>query len=162
MRIALIAAATLLAFGTAHAAGTPAQIERIGLQLFYLNSGTLSEDISPPSEFIAWNTIIGEGSAKEPADDALVTVHLRSTPGIGKFGTVKIVAKDGRGKIVGQRVAEPALTDENGRAAVALWLHDVGCAGKLTITATSNLAPDKGKNIRKISKSTVVYLHCGE
>ncbi|HEX9963625.1 MAG TPA: hypothetical protein VGB04_01425 [Allosphingosinicella sp.] len=45
--------------------------------LFYENTGRLSKDISPPVEFTGWNTVIGEGSAEDAADDLLVTVEVR-------------------------------------------------------------------------------------
>ncbi len=127
-------------------------IDRITAQLYYNYSGTLSENVAPPSKAILWNSIIAEGDAIEPADDMLVTVFLNSKAGLGNFSPLKIVAKNAKGKILGQRIAEPTLTNKDGNAAAGLMLYDVGCAGKMTITATMG----------KLSKSTVLNLDCGE
>lgn len=122
------------------------------MRLFYLYSGTLSGDIAPPAKFDGWNTVIGEGDAQDAAEDMLVTVRLKGTAEADHFPPVFIEAKDGHGKIVGSRKAEPYLTDVNGRTHVALWLHSVGCAGKLIVTVRM------GKAVRRSS----VNLDCGE
>jgi hypothetical protein len=127
-------------------------IGHIGMKLFYGYSGTLSQDISPPAEFVGWNSIIGEGDAGEAVDDLLVTVHLRGKSETNIFAPVSIVATDGKRKVVGRRIAEPVLANEKGEAAVALFLHDVGCAGALTVTAKM------GASV----KSETINLDCGE
>jgi hypothetical protein len=122
------------------------------MRLFYLYSGTLSGDIAPPAKFDGWNTIIGEGDAREAAEDMLVTVRLHGKPEAQAFPPVLIEARNGKGKLVGSRKAEPYLTDIDGRAHVALWLHGIGCAGRLTVTVRM------GKAVRK----SAVDLDCGE
>ncbi|HEX7820078.1 MAG TPA: hypothetical protein VF463_05605 [Sphingobium sp.] len=130
----------------------PPMIEHVSMRLFYIYSGTLSGDIAPPASFTGWNTIIGEGDAREAAEDMLVTVRLRGTPESGHFPPVFIEAKNGKGQVVGAREATPDLTDINGRAHVAMMLHGIGCAGRLTITVRM------GKAVQKSS----VNLDCGE
>jgi hypothetical protein len=128
-------------------------IDHIGVQLFYGYSGTLSADISPPAEFVGWNSIIGEGDAGgEAVDDLLVTVHLRGKTESNIFAPVSITATNGEGKIVGKRIAEPTLANEKGQAAVALFLHNIGCAGALKITVRMGAS----------LKSETINLDCGE
>ncbi len=140
------------AIAAAPPAASPEKIDRITAQLYYEYSGTLSENIAAPAEFALWNTIIGEGDAKEPADDVLVTVFLRGKAELVGFAPLKIVAKDAKGKVLGQRNAEPTLADKDGKAAAALMLYDVGCAGKVTITAMMG----------KSWKTSIIDFACGE
>jgi hypothetical protein len=155
IKAAYIAACTALLSTSAVYATMPpkAVVDHIEMQLFYIYSGTLSENIAKPSEFTGWNTVIGEGDAKEPADDVLVTVHLQGTSESGEFVPVSIIAKNSRGKIIGKRIAEPALADKDGKAVVALMLYDVTCAGTITVTA---------KMGRALVKKNTASLPCGE
>jgi hypothetical protein len=127
-------------------------IDHISMRLFYGYTGTLSPDISPPAQFIGWNSVIGEGDALEAVEDMLVTVHLRGKTDTANFAPVSITAIDGRGKIVGKRIAEPGKASEKGDVAVALFLHDIGCAGALKVTAKM------GASV----KSETINLDCGE
>lgn len=125
-------------------------IDHIEMRLLYAYSGTLSEDISKPFEFSAWNTVIGEGEAKEPADDVLVTVHMGSMP-TARFEPVTITAKDGNGKILGKRTTT-AWAGNGGKATASLMLYGVTCAGTLTVTA----------KMGQSSMTNTANLPCGE
>jgi hypothetical protein len=136
------------------AAPAPASAPSVGafrMQLFYENSGRLSKDISPPVDFTGWNTVIGEGSAEEAANDLLVTVEVRGPPGEAVEQPLTLVAR-ARGKILAQRRFDGLLTDVRGRTWKALWLTDVGCAGRIEVTATI------GRSTRK----SAISLDCGE
>jgi len=50
--------------------------DSIRVQFPCQTSGTLSEDIAPPSQFSIRNAVFGEGSAMEPAGDVPVSVVL--------------------------------------------------------------------------------------
>ncbi|HEX8467794.1 MAG TPA: hypothetical protein VF620_08315 [Allosphingosinicella sp.] len=136
-------------------AATPsAPAPRVGafkMQLYYENSGRLSKDISPPVEFSGWNTIIGEGSAEEAAGDLLVTVEVRGPPGEFIEQPLTLVAR-AKGKVLAQRKFDTLLTTAEGRTWKALWLNDVGCAGRIEVTAT----------IGKSSRKSAISLDCGE
>lgn len=121
------------------------------MQLYYENSGRLSKDISPPVEFSGWNTIIGEGSAEEAAGDLLVTVEVRGPPGEFIEQPLTLVAR-AKGKVLAQRKFDTLLTTAEGRTWKALWLNDVGCAGRIEVTAT----------IGKSSRKSAISLDCGE
>jgi hypothetical protein len=121
------------------------------MHLFYENSGRLSKDISPPVDFTGWNTIIGEGSAEEAANDLLVTVEVKGPPGESLEQPLTLVARAG-GKILAQRRFANLSTTVQGRTYKALWLNDVGCAGRIEVTATI------GRSTRK----TAINLDCGE
>lgn len=145
--------AVLLAGMLAAPAATP-PAPRVGafkMQLYYENTGRLSKDISPPVDFSGWNTIIGEGSAEESANDLLVTVEVKAPPGEFVKAPLTVVARV-KGRIVAQRRFDGLLTTTEGRTWKALWLSDVGCAGRIDVVATI------GKSTRK----TAISLDCGE
>ena len=132
----------------------PAPAPKVGafkMQLYYENTGRLSKDISPPVEFSGWNTIIGEGSAEEAANDLLVTVEVKGPPGEYIEMPLTLVAR-AKGKVLAQRKFDSLLTTTEGRTWKALWLNDVGCAGRIEVTATI------GRSTRKSALS----LDCGE
>ncbi len=142
--------AALLAAPPAPAAPEP-RVGAFRMQLYYEDMGRLSKDISPPVEFTGWNTIIGEGSAEGAANDLLVTVEVRGPPGEFIERPLTLVARAG-GKILAQRKFDSLLTNVEGRSWKALWLNDVGCAGRIEVTATI------GKSTRK----SAISLDCGE
>jgi len=136
-------------------ATTPrATIESIRVQLYYEGSGTLSGNIAPPATFSGWNTVIGEGDAKEPAQEVLVSVRLKGDGSDGFLTETPLVitARNGAGKIIGQRTVRSILVPYQGTVASALWLPNAICTGKLRIEARL------GKQVR----TTSVSLDCGE
>lgn len=143
--------AFLAAMLAAPSAAPAPSVGAFRMQLFYESSGRLSKDISPPVEFTGWNTIIGEGSAEEPASDLLVTVEVRGPPGEYIEQPLTMVAR-AKGKVLAQRRFDSHLTNAQGRTWRALWLADVGCAGRLEVTATL------GRSTRK----SAIDLDCGE
>ena len=145
--------AALLAAILAAPSSPPApSVGAIRMQLFYEESGRLSRDIAPPADFTGWNTIIGEGSAEEAANDLLVLVEVRAAPGENITQPLSVVARGAKGRILGQRRFTNLLTSGQGRTWKALWLADVGCAGRIEVTASV------GRSTRK----SAVDLDCGE
>jgi len=152
-----MAAALFLLTGAAPADPPPPQasIESIRAQLFYELSGTLSGNVaSPPSNFSGWNTVIGEGEAKEAAQDLLVTVRVKGNGADGFLTETPLVitARNGAGKLLGSRSVTGILVPYEGSVATALWINNATCAGKLTIEA----------KLGKQAKRATVALDCGE
>jgi hypothetical protein len=142
----------LLALFLAAPPASPApSVGAIRMQLYYENTGRLSRDIAPPADFTGWNTVIGEGSAEEAANDLLVTVEVRGAAGENIVQPLTVVARSGR-KVIAQRRFGNLLTTAQGRTWKALWLPDVGCAGPIEVTAT----------IGRSTKKSAISLDCGE
>src|SRR5687768_11911044 len=129
-------AAFLSALLAAPSAPAAPSVGAIRMQLFYEETGRLSKDVAPPADFTGWNTVIGEGSAEEAANDLLVTVEVRGPPGEDIAQPLAVVVRNGKNKIIAQRRFENLLTTVQGRTWKALWLSDVGCAGRIEVTAT--------------------------
>ena len=135
MVFALLAAVT--------AASSDVKLGVIHAQLYYLDTGRLSDDVlSRPKPFIYWNTIIGEGDAEEAADDLLITVQLNGE----KFGRpednqklitdpVRLTATNEKGKVVATRTFTNMLLSVRGSTTLPLWLRDITCES-ITVKAT--------------------------
>lgn len=142
-----------LALIALQAADTPhAELGEVRMHLFYNGTGRLSHDISPPNYFSGWNTIIGEGSAEEPANDLVIVAEVRADGHHYIERPLRIVARSENGRLLGQRRFNAVLTSPAGRAYNALWLNDVGCAGEIRVTVTYGAQ----------SRSETLTLACGE
>lgn len=126
------------------------RVADIKAQLLYERSGTLSVDLTATPDFAIWNTIIGAGSALEPANDILVSAVV-SGPGEHNLGTpLTIKVRDERGKVIGSRTFATGLADKT--YVRSLLLQDVGCAGELKIEA------QLGQSVRR----ETLDMMCGE
>ena len=110
-------------------------LDSIRVQLLYTSSGTLSQDVAPPADFSLFNTVIGEGSAAEPANDFLVGV-LVTSPSDQANGTVPLVVtvKDAHGKVLARRTFNSLFVDGH-RSVSSVFVPDSTCAGAVTIEA---------------------------
>ena len=144
--------AILLAAAQFPAAPPTARLGEIRMHLFYEESGRLSDDISPPRSFAAWNTPIGGGEAEEQADNLLVVVEVRADGQEVVNAPFRIVARGANGRVLGERRVREAFTSEQGRTYAPLWLRDVGCAGEIRVTATLGAE----------TKTETLTLNCGE
>ena len=151
MRIGALAAAALL-FAVTPAHG--AEIGTIRAHLVYEETGRLSADILSQPDFAGWNSIIGEGSAEEYANDVLVLVEVVGGGGQENVDTpLEIVARDAEGSVrARRRFSDGLLTSDQGRVWKALWLPDSTCAGHIEITASL------GQSTRRAA----IDLDCGE
>jgi hypothetical protein len=127
--------------GNGREAADPIILGRPRVQLFYEYSGRLSPDIAPPARFDLWNVGAGEGSAAEPASDALVTVPLTMRPAEeAKFTTrpLTITATGPGGKRIAARTFPAGMLlvpYRGGPVWARLWLQNIPCAGRMRIEA---------------------------
>lgn len=124
----------------------------IRVQLFYRHSGTLSGNVAQPGRTHLWNTVVGEGDAKEPADDALVTVGLKGGQPDMVTDLPLIVTARAGGRVIASRSFSGILLPLQGQAWSALWLPNVTCRNRVTI--------DVSYGVQK--KATFVNFDCGE
>lgn len=132
-----------IAFCAVALLSTPAAAQDVALgpltaQLYYKHSGRLSDDLLAREEpFVGWNTIIGEGSAEEPAEDLLVAVTLASNTGDGVFleEQLELWVENAEGSRIARRVFDGVLVPYQGTVSSPLWLSDVGCVGRLELHA---------------------------
>lgn len=123
----------LAAFGAQPA---DARIADIRMHLFYRHTGALSEDISPPNEFVGWNTVIGEGSSGGPADDLVVVVAVRTGGEEYIERRLRVTARGRDNRLIAERSFDSLLTSGTGESYSPLWLENVGCEGEIRVTAT--------------------------
>lgn len=129
-------AAGLLMMTGGMASAQDATVESIGVQLFYEYNGTFSDDLAKRKELSLWNTMIGEGDAKQPANSFLVTVTVKGAPEtFDKAAALTVtVTGDKRKNKVAEKVFKGILFGSEGRVVKPLFVHDWICA-PLTITA---------------------------
>jgi len=157
MRLCTLALALLATLASSSAVSAKERSEivlgPIEAHLFYHQSARLSGDILNRAEpFTGWNTVIGEGSAEEPADDLLVLVPLETDGERLSDQPIDLWASGEKGKVVARRRFASVLTSGEGKATLALWLNDVGCAGDLVFHA----------QMGKQERTATLALHCGE
>ncbi|MCC3244361.1 hypothetical protein LG047_03315 [Methylocystis sp. WRRC1] len=112
-----------------------AVISGVEARLFYEGTGILSDNIASPAPFNGWNTMIGEGDAKQPANDLIVTVSLTSTPAEANVkGPLIISVVNEKGRTIASRKFK-SLFFKDGKAVKALYLRDAACIGKVTLKA---------------------------
>ena len=156
LRAGIAAFALCLAVpGAGHAAEDESvTLGSVTAQLYYKNSGRLSDDLLAGAEpFVGWNTIIGGGTAEEPADDLLVVVRLENA-GEEAFlsENLRLWVTDVEGGIVAERNFDGLLVPQEGTLANPLWIEDATCGGALVIHA----------RFRGKETSGTLHLHCGE
>lgn len=149
----LISALVLLPMADRATAGD-IRIDAIGARLFYETTGTLSDDIIQ-SRPTLWNTTIGAGDAKEPANSFLAIVALSGPPDSFEEQTlaIKITARnpDGKTRTIIARTFEGLYFAGAGRLAKAVLAEDAVC-GDVTISAS----------IGKQKKTETIAFGCGE
>ncbi|MEJ7569631.1 MAG: hypothetical protein WKF41_15365 [Gaiellaceae bacterium] len=141
--VGAVAAALVMAI-TVHAASSPPpyKLAKLTASLFYAESGRFSPDI--PKNAPLWNTIIGEGWAKENSDATLIRVTVTGARGsYAPARAVKVSVRKGRttssgyawGAVALRRSQPLGVFSGTGKTVVAAWLYDTGCV-PLQVTAT--------------------------
>jgi hypothetical protein len=128
------------------------KIEAVQARFFYETTGVLSDNIAPPASFSAFNSMIGEGDAKQPANDLIVTVVLSADrKDVNADTPLSVVVKGKQGRIIAQRVFKD-LFFKGDRLVKALFAPDAACLGHITIDAA----------LGKESRTAAIDLDCGE
>lgn len=126
------------------------RVTDIRARLLYEQSGGLSVDISDTPDFFAWNTVIGEGSALENANDLLITAVI-SGPGEHNLGLPLIITiRDVEGKVLANRRIDHILAETTTQ--FSLILYEQGCGGEISLEARL------GRSVRVEE----ISLDCGE
>lgn len=142
----LVFSQTLLSAGQV-APRFPSKIKAVTAKLYYLKSGTFSDDILDKPDLALWNTIIGEGDSGGASEATLVEVEV---DGDGAGNVIHherltiTVQEKGKPPIV--RHTRPLLFEENGKHFEAVWLYDSGCL-PVTISAQLDQQPPLKKKI---------------
>ena len=142
-RTAVLAAIAfaLVAPPAAMGAAPTLEVREIEVRLFHSHTGTFSEPI--PEGAVLWNTIIGEGDAREPSTSTLVKVKVVGAP--SKFKertavqlTVRTVGQNTQPTILRKSLG---LFGKDGGQFVAFWLPNTGCEALLlaaSVTGSSS------------------------
>ena len=139
MAVALALSALLTLALPAAAQAEPVKLADLSFQLIYEHDGSLSPDLTEAEDFVAWNTVIGEGSAAGPANDALVMVTVLAGEEMfvddSPIDLVAYADPAGEGAKEIARRRWDAYLVSGGELHLPLFLQNIGCAGDLTIEA---------------------------
>jgi hypothetical protein len=119
-----------------NAHGADVKLESLQARFYYESTGVLSENIAPPARFATHNTIIGEGDAKQPANDLLVTVVLKaSAKDSNADGPLFLMIRDRKkDKTIAVRKFTGLFFKET-TLVKALYVPDAACLGAVEIAA---------------------------
>lgn len=109
------------------------KIASVNAYLFYNHSGSFSENVIDNPDFVFWNAIIGEGSAKEPSDAVLVDVEIEGSAGSYESRNIQLEVSEA-GQVVLKKSLDIGILSDEGRYHAGFWLYETGCAPvKLTV-----------------------------
>ena len=103
------------------------EVTAIEVRLFQNHTGTLSEPIAEGATL--WNTVIGEGDAREPSTSTFVKVKVAGAPSsYRKNAAVQLTVKTpGKNSPSAKLKKSLGVFDREGNQFVAFWLPNTGC-----------------------------------
>ncbi len=137
MRIKFFALLPILIFTnsllSAQSKIAPYHISKINAYLVYNQSGKMSENLIDNESFFLWNTVIGEGSAKEPSTQTLVIVEISGNPKEYTQRDIRLTVMNGN-EVFFKQSLDFVILDENSKNYAAFLLYNTGCS-ELKLTA---------------------------
>ncbi len=103
------------------------KIASVKAYLFYNHSGSFSENVIDNPDFVFWNAIIGEGSAKEPSDAVFVDVEIEGPPGSYESRNIQLEVSEA-GQAVLKKSLDIGILSDEGSYHAGFWLYETGCA----------------------------------
>jgi hypothetical protein len=131
------------------------RITAIRAQLFYERTASFSEDVLA-GNFVLWNTLIGEGDAREASTSTLVTVEVRGQDVPVGAVRIRVSAVDAEGRSLGRRTIDVALYDDKTTFHAPLFLYGARCS---EVTVTAQLI---GAGVDAAPTRRTIPFHCGE
>lgn len=136
----------------APAADMPLKIADIKVRLFFHHSGTFSEKLTGKEQL--WNTMIGEGWAREPSTAALVDITVK---GLEKFDNPEIIELTVKNadskKIIATHSQPVGMMSKSGNYHAPFWLNDTGCQPLQLIAAIQGTSE---------KREAIIPFACGE
>jgi hypothetical protein len=131
----LVAASSLLLLMGAAPAGNPnARITSLEVKFFDPETASFGPDVLKGGLYLGWNTFLAEGNGGYGRGDALVLVNVaRGGDHFEIAGPLTITALT-KNKLLARR-SFTRIDVSKGAAARALYLQDIGCAGKIEVRA---------------------------
>lgn len=156
----------LFLFFTQYFASAQSKVTAIQAKLFYNETrdyattdtgigGTFSENIIGNDDFILWNTIIGEGSAKGYSNQTVVIVSVTSKDAVNKSQVLRFTATAGK-RVMQQQQQTFSCLGKNTTYQLLFLLNNTGCE---MIRVKAELLKN-GKPISTLGKT--IEFRCGE
>jgi hypothetical protein len=117
--------------------------------------GTFSENIIGDDDFVLWNTIIGEGSAKGYSNQTIVIVSVTSKDAVNKSQLLRFTATEGK-RVIQQQQQTFSCLGKNTTYQLLFLLNNTGCE---MIKVKAELLKNR-KSVSTLSKT--IEFRCGE
>lgn len=116
----------LVGLTCAPAAEMPLKIADIKVRLFFHHSGTFSDKLTGKEQL--WNTMIGEGWAREPSTATLVDITVKGSEKFDDQEFVELTVKNADSKKIISTQSQPVgVPSKSANYHVPFWLNDTGC-----------------------------------
>lgn len=142
----------LVGLTCAPAADMHLEIEDIEMRLFFHHSGTFSDKLTGKEQL--WNTMIGEGWAREPSTATLVDITVKDLEKLADQKIVELTVKNADSKKIVSTQSQPVgVLSKSSEYHAPFWLNDTGCEPLQLIVAI------KGTSEKR---EAVIPFACGE
>lgn len=135
-------------------------VAAIHVHLFYHATGEIDPtDLLDGRPHHLWNTVIGEGEAREPSTAVAVFIELAGPTFVDCPGRLAVKAQDGKKTLIDQIFPLEEWFNEGKRLVIPLFLYGTGCR-PLDITARLQGLP--AAKVRQGTLKRTVPFACGE
>jgi hypothetical protein len=149
-----------IAPGSSNQEGGKYSVSAIHAHLYYHATGKINPtDLLDGKIHALWNTIIGEGEAREPSAAIMVLVDLTGRWFAEREGRLRLTATDRNKTLLDQTLELGLWFNERGKVTLPFFVCGTGCE-EVTIIATLEGLPSSKVDTGTLTK--IIPFECGE
>ena len=150
----------MIALSAPNQEGGKYSVAAIHAHLYYHATGkTNPTDLLDGRSHALWNTIIGEGEAREPSAAIMVLVDLTGRWFAEREGRLRLTVTDRKKTLLDQTLELDLWFTERGKVTLPFFVCGTGCE-HIEITATLEDLPASQVDTRTVTKT--IPFECGE
>lgn len=150
----------MIAPGDPNQEGGIFSVAAIHAHLYYHATGqTNPTDLLDGKDHVLWNTIIGEGEARQPSVAIMVLVDLTGRWSTECEGRLRLTATDSKKTLLDQTLELDLWFNERGKVTLPFFVCGTGCEA-VRITATLEGIP--ASKVHKAFLTETIPFDCGE
>jgi len=135
-------------------------VAAIHAHFYYQATGKINpRDLLDGRSHALWNTIIGEGEAREPSAAIMVLVEITGPRFTRSEGKLRLTAADSKKTLLDQTLELYPWFSTSGKVILPFFVYDTGCE-KVKITATLEGIPSSSVDIGTLTRT--IPFECGE
>jgi hypothetical protein len=158
--LGLILLLGMIAPGDPNQEGGKYSVDAIHAHLYYHATGKINPtDLLDGRSHALWNTIIGEGEAREPSAAIMVLVDITGPGFLRCEGKLRLTATDSQKTLLDQTLELGLWFNERGKVTLPFFACGTGCE-EVTIIATLEGLPASKVDTETLTK--IIPFECGE